>query len=51
MNKTKLDYIISMMTEQPMFSYYAIYDGNDNIIYDQQNDTWDSPKAIKEMMG
>jgi hypothetical protein len=48
-NKTKLDYIISMMAEQPMFSYYAIHDGNDNVIYDQQNDTWDSPKAIKEI--
>lgn len=49
MNKTKLEYVLSMMESQPDFTYYRITDSNDSMVYDQQNESFDSARAIAEL--
>lgn len=49
MNKTKLEYVLSLMDSQPDFTFYRIDDSNGSMVYDQQNETFDSTKAIGEL--
>lgn len=46
MNKTNLEYIISLMQDQPEMRFFKISDSSDNVVYDQQNENTDTAKAI-----
>ena len=49
MAKTKLQYVYSLMEAQPEMIYFRISDGSDNVVYDQQNEGFNSEKAMAEV--
>lgn len=49
MQKTTLDFIISIINEQPEMRFFRIADQNDNVVYDQQNESATNTTAIESL--